>query len=75
MTGVPDELAAGKMDTVTVWPDDLVSARMPTPAERRALGIIARDVPVLSVKRPGRPEKLFDARMVEIIPSPLHMRH
>jgi len=75
MTGVPGELAAGKMGTVTAGPDDLVSARMPTPAERRALGIIALDIPVLSVKRPGRPEELFDARIVEIIPGPLHVRH
>ena len=75
MTGVPDELAADKMGTVMARPDDLVSARMPTPSERRALGIIALDVPVLNIKRPGRAEELFDARIVEIIPGPLHVRH
>jgi hypothetical protein len=52
---------------VPAGPDDLVSARMPTPAERQTLGILAPDVPVLSVKRPGHDEELFDARQVEII--------
>jgi hypothetical protein len=34
---------------------------MPALAERRALGILAPDVPVLSLKRPGQAEELFDA--------------
>jgi hypothetical protein len=33
------------MITIAAGPDDLVSARMPTLAERRALGILAPDVP------------------------------
>jgi hypothetical protein len=46
---------------------------MPALAERRALGILAPDVPVLSLKRPGQAEELFDARLVEIVASgPLH---
>lgn len=45
---------------VQCGPGDVVSSRMPTPAERRALGI-AEGVPVLSVIRPGREEELFDA--------------
>jgi hypothetical protein len=61
------------MITIAAGPDDLVSARMPTLAERRALGILAPDVPVLSLKRPGQAEELFDARLVEIVASgPLH---
>jgi len=54
---------------VTAGPDDLVTARMPTPAERQALGILTQDVPVLSIKRPGQAEQLFDARHVAIIAS------
>lgn len=42
---------------------------MPTPAERQALGILTPDVPVLSIKRPGQAEQLFDARLVTIIAS------
>jgi hypothetical protein len=61
------------MITIAAGPDDLVSARMPALAERRALGILAPDVPVLSLKRPGQAEELFDARLVEIVASgPLH---
>ena len=59
------------MITIAAGPDDLVSARMPTLAERRALGILAPDVPVLSLKRPGQAEELFDARLVEIDRSPI----
>ena len=59
------------MITIAAGPDDLVSARMPTLAERRALGILAPDVPVLSLKRPGLAEELFDARLVEIDRSPI----
>lgn len=57
----------GRLNPVLVGPDDVVSARMPTPAERRALGILTPDVPVLSVRRPGRAEELFDARLVTIV--------
>jgi hypothetical protein len=56
-----------RLTPVPAGPDDMVSARMPTPAERRALGILAPDVPVLSVKRPGQTEELFDARLVTIV--------
>jgi hypothetical protein len=59
--------ASDGMIPVLAGPDDLVSARMPTRAERQALGILAPDVPVLSVKRPGQAEELFDARLVEIV--------
>jgi hypothetical protein len=54
---------------IPAGPDDLVTARMPTPAERQALGILMPDVPVLSIKRPGQAEQLFDARLVAIIAS------
>jgi len=47
------------MITIAAGPDDLVNARMPALAERRALGILAPDVPVLSLKRPGQAEDLF----------------
>ena len=57
------------MIPVLVGPDDLVSARMPTSAERRALGILGPDVPVLSVKRRSQVEELFDARLVKIVVS------
>lgn len=56
--------------TVTAGPDDVVTARMPTPPERRALGI-AEGVPVISVARPGRAEELFDAGRAEIVIEPL----
>src|SRR6185437_14797532 len=55
--------------TVHASADDTVSARMPTPAERAALGV-AEGVPVLSVKRPGRAEELYDAGRAEIIIGP-----
>jgi hypothetical protein len=42
---------------------------MPTRAERQALGILTPDAPVLSIKRPGQAEQLFDARRVAIIAS------
>lgn len=56
--------------TITAGPDDIVTARMPTAAERRALGI-AEGVPVLSVTRPGRAEELFDAGRAVITVEPL----
>ena len=56
--------------TVKAGPDDIVTARMPGPAERRALGL-AEGVPVLSVRRPGRAEELFDASRAEIVIEPL----
>jgi len=59
------------MITIAAGPDDLVSARMPALAERRALGILAPDVPVLSLKRPGQAEESFNARLVEIVASGL----
>jgi hypothetical protein len=59
--------ASNDMISVLIGPDALVSARMPTRAERRALGILTPDVPVLSITRPGRAEELFDARLVEIV--------
>lgn len=46
--------------TVAAGPGDIVTCRMPTPAERAALGV-AEGVPVLVVERPGRAEELFDA--------------
>jgi hypothetical protein len=48
--------------TVLAGPDDVVTCRMPTGAERQALGIDAPGVPVLSLTRPGRAEELFDSR-------------
>ena len=60
-------IASGGMILVLAGPDDLVSARMPTRTERQRLGILAPDVPVLSVMRPGEAEELFDARLVEIV--------
>jgi len=52
--------------TITAERDDEVSARMPTPAERRALGL-AEGTPVISVRRPGRPEELFDAGRATVV--------
>lgn len=52
--------------TIEAGTADTVTARMPTPAERRALGI-AEGVPVLSVRRPGRAEELFDAGRAEVV--------
>lgn len=49
--------------------DDVVTARMPTPAEQRALGI-GDGVPVISVKRPGAAEELFDGNRAEITLAP-----
>jgi hypothetical protein len=56
-------------ETVSVLarPGDVVGVRMPTPAEREALGIFASDVPILSVTRPGKTEELFSARLAEIM--------
>lgn len=50
---------------ITVTPDDEVTARMPTRAERDALDI-PEGVPVISVQRPGRGEELFDANRATI---------
>jgi DNA-binding GntR family transcriptional regulator len=52
--------------TVAAGADDVVTARMPTRAERGALGL-AEGVPVISVRRPGRAEELFDANRAEVI--------
>jgi DNA-binding GntR family transcriptional regulator len=54
--------------TITAGPDDVITARMPTRAERDALGI-AEGVPVIAVQRPGRAEELFDAGRARIIIS------
>jgi hypothetical protein len=52
------------MITIAAGPDDLVSARMPTLAERRALGILAPDVSWVSqMSRQGSP--------VSPVPMPL----
>jgi hypothetical protein len=51
--------------TVMAAPDDVVTARMPTPAERQALGL-AEGIPVISVRRPGRAEELFGANRAEV---------
>lgn len=56
-----------RLISVLAGPDDVVSARMPTPAERRALNILAPDVPVLSIRRRGQAEDLFDARLVTVV--------
>jgi hypothetical protein len=55
------------MIPVPAGPGALVSARMPTHAERQALGMLTAGVPVLSITRPGQVEELFDARLVEIV--------
>lgn len=52
--------------TVEAAADDVVTARMPTRAERQALGL-AEGVPVLSVTRPGRAEELYDANRAAVI--------
>jgi DNA-binding GntR family transcriptional regulator len=52
--------------TVKVGLDDVVTARMPTRAERESIGV-APGVPVISVRRPGRAEELFDANRAEVI--------
>lgn len=55
--------------TVTAGPDDMVTARMPTRAEQRALGL-AEGVPVISVRRPGRDEEIFDAGRAQVVFRP-----
>lgn len=55
------------MIPVLAGPGDLVSVRMPTRAERQALGILTPGIPVLSITRPGKAEELFDSRLVEIV--------
>lgn len=52
--------------TVHAGPDDVITARLPTPDERRALGV-PEGVWVISVQRPGRAEELFDAGRAEVI--------
>src|SRR5581483_11453778 len=59
--------------TVKVGRGDKVTARMPTPAERRKVGV-PEGVPVLSVDRPGRGEELFDASRAEVVIEPLPPR-
>ena len=61
-TTAPDD-----MIPVLVGPGTLVNVRMPTRAERQALGILAPDVPIFGIMRPGKAEELFDARLVEIM--------
>jgi DNA-binding GntR family transcriptional regulator len=55
---------------VKAGPDDVVTARMPTAAERQALSL-AEGVPVISLVRPGRAEELFDAGRAVITIEPL----
>lgn len=52
--------------TISAAEGDEVTARIPTPAERAALGL-PEGVPVISVKRPGRGEELFDASRARVI--------
>lgn len=47
-------------------PGTRISARLPTPAERDAIGA-GRWVPVLAIVEPGLPERLFPADRVIII--------
>jgi DNA-binding transcriptional regulator YhcF (GntR family) len=56
--------------TVRADREDVVTARMPTPAERQTLGV-AEGVPVISVRRPGCAEELYDAGRAEVIIGPL----
>lgn len=51
--------------TVEISPGDIVTTRMPTPDERRALGI-PEGVWVVSVRTPGAAEKLFDGSRAQI---------
>lgn len=60
--------------TVRANREDVVTARMPTPAERLALGV-AEGVPVISVRRPGGDEELYDAGRAEVIIGPLTPGH
>lgn len=52
--------------TITAGKGDRVRSRMPTPEERRALGI-AEGIPVTVVERPGRDPEVFDSGRAEVV--------
>jgi DNA-binding GntR family transcriptional regulator len=58
--------AVGMISEVHLTPGTRISARLPTPAERDAIGA-GRWVPVLAIIEPGSPERLFPADRVVII--------
>jgi len=58
--------SVGMISEVHPTPGTRISARLPTPAERDAIGA-GRWVPVLAIIEPGSPERLFPADRVIII--------
>ena len=58
--------SVGVISEVHPTPGTRVSARLPTPTERDAIGA-GRWVPVLAITEPGSPERLFPADRVIII--------
>jgi hypothetical protein len=63
-----------EMDTTTVLTGitagegDMVSARLPTPAEAAALGMEPwAGVPIIAITRSTGTEELFDARRVQVV--------
>jgi|SRR5579864_817955 DNA-binding GntR family transcriptional regulator len=58
--------SAGMISEVHPMPGTRISARLPTPAERDAIGA-GRWVPVLAIAEPGATERLFPADCVIIL--------
>ena len=59
-------MEADKPGVVRVGGHDVVSARMPTPDECHRLGF-TKDTPMISVRRDGQAEQLFDSGLVVVI--------
>jgi hypothetical protein len=56
------------MTEVIAGEGDIVSARLPTPAEAAALGIEPwAGIPVIAINRSTGAEELFDARRIRVI--------
>jgi len=56
------------MAEVTAGEGDMVSARLPTPAEAAALGLEPwAGIPIIAITRRAGAEELFDARHVKVV--------
>jgi hypothetical protein len=63
-----DKTAVATLAEVIAGEGDIVSARLPTPAEAEALGLEPwAGMPIIAITRSTGAEELFDARHVQVI--------
>ncbi len=63
-----DKTAVAALAEVIASEGDIVSARLPTPAEAATLGLeLWAGIPIIAITRSDGAEELFDARHVQVI--------